>query len=163
MLGDGRLAVTHGTGETRLGVLDPGSGRLTDLDLPYRVYVFGLTAAGQTIATIAGGPAVPTTVISVDVPAGDARTPLVRELSRSTDSLPDPAYLPVPRAARLTGPSGSVVHALVYPPSNPEVRAPEGERPPYIVWVHGGPTAQSSPGSTWRRPSSPAAASASST
>ncbi len=56
-------------------------------------------------------------------------------------ALPDAAYLPVPRAARLTGPSGSVVHALVYPPSNPAVRAPDSERPPYIVWVHGGPTA----------------------
>jgi dipeptidyl aminopeptidase/acylaminoacyl peptidase len=143
VLGDGRLAVTHGTGEARLGVLDPGTGQLDDLDLPYRVYGFDLTAAGQAIATIAGGPTVPTTVISVDIPAtGD---PVVRELSSSTDALPDPAYLPVPRAAELTGPSGSVVHALVYPPSNPDVRAPEGERPPYIVWVHGGPTAQSLP------------------
>jgi len=143
VLGDGRLAVTYGTGEARLGVLDPSTGQLDDLDLPYRVYAFDLTAAGQAIATIAGGPTVPTTVISVDIPAtGD---PVVRELSRSTDALPDPAYLPVPRAAELTGPSGSVVHALVYPPSNPDVRAPEGERPPYIVWVHGGPTAQSLP------------------
>jgi len=146
VLGDGRLAVTYGTGETRLGVLDPGTGQLTELDLPYRVYIFDLTAVGQTIATIAGGPAVPTTVISVDVPAaGDSGAPAARELSRSTDALPDPAYLPVPRTAELTGPSGSVVHALVYPPSNPGARAPEGERPPYIVWVHGGPTAQSLP------------------
>jgi dipeptidyl aminopeptidase/acylaminoacyl peptidase len=146
VLGDGRLAVTHGTGEAKLGVLDPGTGQLHDLDLPYRVYLFDLTAAGQTIATIAGGPAVPTTVISVDVPAaGGQAVPVARELSRSTDALPDPAYLPVPRTAELTGPSGSVVHALVYPPSNPDVRAPEGERPPYIVWVHGGPTAQSLP------------------
>ena len=29
---------------------------------------------------------------------------------------------------------------LVYPPANPAVCAPEGELPPYIVWVHGGPT-----------------------
>jgi dipeptidyl aminopeptidase/acylaminoacyl peptidase len=149
VLGDGRLAVTYGTGEARLGVLDPGTGQLDDLDLPYRVYIFDLTSVGQTIATIAGGPAVPTTVISVDVPAaGDPAAhgvPVARELSRSTDALPDPAYLPVPRTAELTGPSGSVVHALVYPPSNPDVRAPEGERPPYIVWVHGGPTAQSLP------------------
>ncbi|HEU5389961.1 MAG TPA: prolyl oligopeptidase family serine peptidase, partial [Streptosporangiaceae bacterium] len=147
VLGDGRLAVTYGTGEARLGVLDPDSGRLGqlgDLDLPYRAYVFGLTASGQAIATIAGGPTVPTTVISVDVPvAGNPASVVARELSRSTDALPDPAYLPVPRAAELTGPSGSVVHALVYPPSNPAMRAPEGERPPYIVWVHGGPTAQS--------------------
>jgi dipeptidyl aminopeptidase/acylaminoacyl peptidase len=161
LLGDGRLAVAHGTGETRLGVLDPDTGLLADLDLPYQVFVSGLSASGQTIATIAGGPAVPMTVIGVDVPAPgglggvvppgvsrageDPQIPAVRELSRSTDWLPDPAYLPVPRAARLTGPSGSVVHALVYPPANPAVRGPEGERPPYIVWVHGGPTAQAVP------------------
>ena len=144
VLGDGRLAVAYGTGETRLGVLDPDSGRLTDLDLPYQVFVSGVSAAGQAVATIAGGPAVPTTVIGVEVPAagGAAQAPVVRELSRSAGSLPDPAYLPVPRAARLTGPSGSVVHAIVYPPANPAFRGPEGERPPYIVWVHGGPTSQ---------------------
>ncbi len=141
VLGDGRLAVIHGTGETRLAVLDPDTGHLTDLDLPYQVFVSGVSASGQTIAAIASGPAVPTTVIGVEVPAPGGN-PQVRELSRSTDSLPDPAYLPTPRAARLTGPSGSVVHAIVYPPANPAVRGPEGERPPYIVWVHGGPTSQ---------------------
>jgi dipeptidyl aminopeptidase/acylaminoacyl peptidase len=35
------------------------------------------------------------------------------------------------------------VHAHVYPPTNPDVVAPDGELPPYIVVVHGGPTAQS--------------------
>ena len=144
VLGDGRLAVIHGTGETRLAVLDPDSGRLTDLDLPYQVFVSGVSASGQSVAALAGGPAVPTTVITVEVPPSGGK-PQVRELSRSTDSLPDPAYLPVPRAARLTGPSGSVVHAIVYPPANPAVRGPEGERPPYIVWVHGGPTSQVGP------------------
>jgi len=145
VLGDGRLAVTHGTGETRLAVLDPDDGRLTDLDLPYRVFASGVSASGQTIAALAAGPATPTTVIAVDVPPGGdppGGDPQVRELSRSTDTMPDPAYLPEPRAARLTGPSGSVVHAIVYPPANPAVRGPEDERPPYIVWVHGGPTAQ---------------------
>ena len=144
VLGDGRLAVAYGTGESRLGVLDPGKGELTDFGLPYSVFVSGLSAAGQTVATIAGGPAVPMTVIEVDVPAAgqDLGAVAAREVNRSADSLPDAGYLPVPRPARLTGPSGSVVHALVYPPANPGVRGPDGERPPYIVWVHGGPTAQ---------------------
>jgi dipeptidyl aminopeptidase/acylaminoacyl peptidase len=147
VLGDGRIAVTHGTGQTRLGVLDPETGQLTDLDLPYSVFILELCAARQTVATIAGGPTVPMTVIGVDIPApgGDLRAAAARELNRSADSLPDAAYLPVPRAAQLTGPSGSVVHALVYPPANPAVRGPDGERPPYIVWVHGGPTAQAVP------------------
>jgi dipeptidyl aminopeptidase/acylaminoacyl peptidase len=143
LLADGRIAVIHGSGETRLGVLDPATGQLTDLDLPYTVFISGLAAIGRSVATIAGGPAVPMTVITVDIPGPgqDPQAALTRELSRSMDSLPDAAYLPVPRAARLTGPSGSVVHALVYPPANPAVAGPEGERPPYIVFVHGGPTA----------------------
>jgi dipeptidyl aminopeptidase/acylaminoacyl peptidase len=32
------------------------------------------------------------------------------------------------------------VHAFDYPPTNPNVAAPEGEQPPYLVYVHGGPT-----------------------
>ena len=67
VLADGRIAVAYGTGETRLGVLDPEAGRLTELDLPYQVFL-GLSAAGQAVATIAGGPMVPMTVISVDIP-----------------------------------------------------------------------------------------------
>ena len=34
VLGDGRLAVVHGRGGMRLGVLDPDTSELTDLDLP---------------------------------------------------------------------------------------------------------------------------------
>ena len=67
VLADGRIAVAYGTGETRLGVLDPEAGRLTELDLPYQVFL-GLSAAGQAVATIAGGPMVPMTVIGVDIP-----------------------------------------------------------------------------------------------
>jgi dipeptidyl aminopeptidase/acylaminoacyl peptidase len=147
LLADGRIAVVHGSGQTRLGVLDPETGQLTDLDLPYSVFSSGLAALGHSVVTIAGGPAVPMTVIAVDIPAPgqDPQAAQPRELARSMDSQPDAAYLPVPREVRLTGPSGSVVHALVYPPTNPAVQAPDGELPPYIVWVHGGPTSHVSP------------------
>lgn len=49
-------------------------------------------------------------------------------------------FLPTSRAVSFDGPHGPV-HAFDYPPTNPDMRAPEGERPPYIVFVHGGPTA----------------------
>jgi dipeptidyl aminopeptidase/acylaminoacyl peptidase len=149
VLGDGRIAVTHGTGETRLAVLDPDTGELTDVDLPHRVFTAGLAASGQHVVTIAGGAAIPTTVIEVAIPAAGhpgSQTPtipvVVRELNHSEEALPDLAYLPAPGPAQLTGPSGSVVHALVYPPANPAFTGPDSERPPYIVWVHGGPTSQ---------------------
>jgi len=72
VLGDGRIAVTHGTGESRLGVLDPDTGQLTDLDLPYQVFQPWLSASGLAVAAIAGGPALPLTVIRVDIPAAHA-------------------------------------------------------------------------------------------
>ncbi|HEY6310084.1 MAG TPA: prolyl oligopeptidase family serine peptidase [Streptosporangiaceae bacterium] len=139
VLGDGRLAVSHGTGTSRLGVLDPGTGQLTDVDLPCQVVSPWLSASGRSVATIAGGPAVPLSVVRVEV-GESAEAAELRVLRRETEAVPDAAYLPVPRAARLDGRSGSVVHALVYPPSNPAVAAPDGELPPYVVWVHGGPT-----------------------
>lgn len=37
---------------------------------------------------------------------------------------------------------GAVAHGLFYPPTNPYYVGPNGERPPLMVLVHGGPTAQ---------------------
>jgi dipeptidyl aminopeptidase/acylaminoacyl peptidase len=136
LLGDGRIAVTHGTGDMRLAVLDPSSGELADVDVPYRLFLPG-GAAGRSVVGLAGGPAIPLGVVEVDVSTGTAR-----ELRQEADSVPDADYLPVTRAEELAGPAGSVVHALIYPPASPVAKAPEGEAPPYIVWVHGGPTSR---------------------
>jgi dipeptidyl aminopeptidase/acylaminoacyl peptidase len=46
----------------------------------------------------------------------------------------------VPQHVDFEGPYGQIVHALLYPPTNPEVTGPEDQRAPYVVWVHGGPT-----------------------
>lgn len=135
MLGDGRLAVLHGAGGMQLGVLDPETGDMADLSLPYPVFVSGLSADGMSVLGIAGGPATGVSLIRVDVTIG-----AVEVLCRESDAVPDPAYLPAPRQVQLEGQFGRTVHALVYPPANPEVSAPEGELPPYVVWVHGGPT-----------------------
>ena len=142
VLADGRLAAVHGTGETSLGLLDPETGQLTDLDLPFRVFSYGVSVSGQTVAGIAGAPTTPITVFAADVADVADGDVALRRLASNAGSLPDAAYLPTPRLADLTGPSGAVVHALVYPPTSPDAAAPDGELPPYIVWVHGGPTSQ---------------------
>ena len=38
------------------------------------------------------------------------------------------------------------IHIVFYAPTNPEFRAPEGEKPPCIVSVHGGPTGMATQG-----------------
>jgi len=135
MLADGRLAVRHGRGGARLGLLDPETSELTDLDLPFTDILDGICADGSTIVAVGGAPLEPNSVLRID-PATGSCDVLRSEIS----DLPDRRYLPVPRPEELEGPYGRVVHALIYPPGNPEVTGMTGERPPYIVWVHGGPT-----------------------
>jgi dipeptidyl aminopeptidase/acylaminoacyl peptidase len=121
-LADGRLAVLHGLGEFRLGLLDPGTGELTDLDLPgYRTAAGDLAVSGTVIATTAGGPHAPLSVLRID--AGGA----AELMSKRPGDAPDPAYLPDARPVQLSGGQ----HA--------------GELPPYLVHVHGGPTSNSLP------------------
>jgi len=138
VLGDGRLAVTHGQGSMRLGVLDPETSELTDLDLPMTEFAPMLSADGTSVAALAGGPKQPLSVVRVDVESSRSEV-----LRAETDDTLDDAYLPVPRHVEVEGKYGRVVHALVYPPTNPDAAGPEDERPPYVVWVHGGPTAHS--------------------
>jgi len=135
VLGDGRLAVVHGRGSMRLGLLDPETSELTDLDLPLPEFSAELSADGAAIVGLAGGPAQPESVVRVD--AATSRMEIVR---REVDELPGDAYLPVPRHVELEGRYGRVVHALVYAPASPDAKGPAGELPPYVVWVHGGPT-----------------------
>lgn len=48
-------------------------------------------------------------------------------------------WMPRSRAVTFPGPHGPV-HAFDYPPTSPAARGPQDERPPYVVFVHGGPT-----------------------
>ena len=136
LLGDGRLAVAHGAGPARLGILDPESFELKDLDTPFAEFAFDLSADGGSIAGIGGGPTTWPAVVRVD--AATSQT----EVLNDSAELPDTAYLPVPQEVDFEGPYGQVVHALLYRPTNPDVTGPAGERPPFVVWVHGGPTSR---------------------
>ena len=140
VLEDGRIAVLHGTGTYSLGLLDPSSGKLTDVDVPFTVWTPTPVVVGEDIAAVVGSPTEPLTVARINVATGD-----VQRLRPSLDRVPDPAYLPEPRSEALPGPHGRVVHAHVFPPRNPDAQPPSGELPPYVVFVHGGPTAQSFP------------------
>src|SRR5690606_30694580 len=91
-LGDGRLLCVHGTGTQRLGVLDPATGTMDDLDLPYRTLFPNVDVAGSRAVLVAGSPSLPTAVVTVDVPA---RHYEVVRTAVDPQVLPDPEWLPV--------------------------------------------------------------------
>ncbi|MFJ6654437.1 prolyl oligopeptidase family serine peptidase [Microbacterium sp. NPDC091313] len=62
----------------------------------------------------------------------------VERVAGGTSPAPD-AFVPRARPLTVPGPRGPV-HAYAYPPTNPGARGVDGELPPYLVLVHGGPT-----------------------
>jgi len=141
VLADGRLAVAHGRGESRLSLFDPSTGDLTTSGLKVGIH-YSILSSDSTVVAIARSDEMPTSVVSIDL--GDA-TPTVNVARCSIDNLPDAAYLPHAEPRTFTGTNGLDIHAFIYPPKHPDARAPAGERPPYLVFVHGGPTAHVSP------------------
>ncbi|MFK0050149.1 alpha/beta hydrolase family protein [Streptomyces sp. NPDC090741] len=132
---DGRLAVVHGVGERRLGIL-AADGTLTDFEGPATEWHFAATD-GRRIAAVVSSPGQRRTVVLAD-PA-DGSVDIVRAPSGGALD----AYATRPYRRTYRGPGGEDVHAHVHPPYHPGFTGPDGELPPWLVFVHGGPTSRS--------------------
>jgi dipeptidyl aminopeptidase/acylaminoacyl peptidase len=143
LLDDGRIVLAYGrAGADRLAVLEVGKP-LRELDLPYAVFRC-VTVQGTSVVCVAGGPAHEPVVLRVDVDSGkpEVLRP-ARDLGLDPAWFAQPEHVTFPTEDRGTG--IDVAHALVYPPANPEASAPDGDLPPLMVVVHGGPTANAVP------------------
>jgi dipeptidyl aminopeptidase/acylaminoacyl peptidase len=133
-LDDGRLLVLHGN---RLSMMARDRS-LRDLDLPFTSWAPMLHTDGGRFVAIGSSATSAPCVVLVDP---DGR----HEIVHTAAAVPvGPEWLPVPTRHTFPSAGGRVVHALVYPPTSPVARAPLGESPPYLVFVHGGPTGQAS-------------------
>ncbi len=132
----GRVAVLHGVGAKRLGILDPATGDIDDLDTPHTEWSPTLAVIGDSLVGVAGAPDRALDVVRVDLSTG------AWEQLRPAQSSSRHTYLPTPEARVFRGLDGRDIHAALYPPANPDFTAPAGERPPYVVFVHGGPTSR---------------------
>jgi acetyl esterase/lipase len=138
-LGAGRHAVLN---SGRLAVLDERTGEVSPVGSAAE-----LTAWGSCIAVHAGG--------VVGVAAGPAReltvvhasldSPSLTELSPAAAVAVPEEYLPSPIERVFTTAGGEPVPAYVFLPRNPDFTAPNGELPPFLVHVHGGPTGRAYP------------------
>ncbi len=139
-LDDGRLVVLHGRGEAQMSLLDPVTGDLEPVAAGLGWHE-ELGVHGQHVAGVAGSATTPNTVVVVN--AADSS---VSPLRASTDHVPDARYLSESHPETFPSVNGRVVHAHVYPPHNGDCVAPTGEHPPYLAFVHGGPTSHVAPG-----------------
>ncbi len=143
VLTDGRLVAAVGwEGGDGIGVVS-ADGELRRLDLPYRTFRY-LGAQGSAVVCVAASPSSEPVVLRVDVDAGAAEVLRpARDLGLDRSWFSTPEHVTFPTEDRGTGIASA--HALVHPPTNPQVAGPEGELPPLLVVVHGGPTAAARP------------------
>jgi dipeptidyl aminopeptidase/acylaminoacyl peptidase len=143
VLADGRLVAAVGwEGGDGIGVVS-ADGELRRLDLPYGTFRY-LGAQGSAVVCVAASPSSEPVVLRVDVDAGAAEVLRpARDLGLDRSWFSTPEHVTFPTEDRGTGIASA--HALVHPPTNPQVAGPEGELPPLLVVVHGGPTAAARP------------------
>jgi dipeptidyl aminopeptidase/acylaminoacyl peptidase len=121
-------------GVSKLAHLRVGSGKLEPIGNPYQE-IRELRVAPGFVALLGGGPTIPAEIVRVDLSNIEFEV-----LAQSIPDLPHTGYLSVPESISYPSAGGRTSHAFYYPPTNQDVRAPEGTKPPVIVISHGGPT-----------------------
>ncbi|MCS6888492.1 MAG: S9 family peptidase [Chloroflexus sp.] len=138
-LPDGRvLAAFCRQSQWHLVVIGP-DGRAEPIELPVSLINI-VNGTGERALVIGSSPTMPATLFLLDL-ANRSLTPI-----RRSGELPvDPVYLSLPEVISFPSASGRTAYGIFYPPHNPDFIAPEGERPPLLVMIHGGPTSAAYP------------------
>jgi dipeptidyl aminopeptidase/acylaminoacyl peptidase len=136
-LSDERLVLTIvRDGFDSLVVVD-SNGDHSDISIPPGTHRGRLVSDGQTIVVVSGSGSSLDAVRAIDLSDGSAT------ILQSAGTL-DTAY--VSEAQPITFPSDDgPTYAFFYPPHNPDFVGPGGEKPPLVVFSHGGPTGASRP------------------
>lgn len=131
-LAHGRIVAVRTNGADEV-VLIKSDGSEKRLDVPATAHVSVDDVSGSRVLISGGGASVSAGLWCVDVDSG--------EVERVRGGQPvDEAWMPPATRSTFESPSGPV-HAFDYAPANPDAEASDAELPPYIVFVHGGPSA----------------------
>ena len=150
-----RVLVEHGRAATSLSVLRISTGELSALDCPLTQIGTAHLREDGLLALTGASPTQFTGIHVARLDLGDAAadgagssapalSPLTL-LRSSRDDAPAPGLLPEGESIEVPLPDGGVVHAIVHRPRQEGFAGREGELPPFIAQVHGGPTAHVSP------------------
>ncbi len=125
-------------GRWSLGTVDL-SGELNWIETPY-TEIDGIDVTGSAAVFRGASPSEPSALVRLDLLTGE-REVLKRSAELSRDLR---RYVSIARSVSFPSATGEAVHAFHLAPRNPDFAAPEGEKPPLIIRLHGGPTAAAS-------------------
>lgn len=132
---DGRIIAVRTNGRDEVVVIT-SEGAVGRIDVPADAHVSVDDVSGSRVLLSGGASGAEAGLWCVDIDSG--------EVVAVCGGRPlDATWMPPARAVTFEGPNGPV-HAFDYAPVHPDASAAAGELPPYIVLVHGGPTAHAS-------------------
>lgn len=132
VLSDGRIVAVRTNGADALALIDADGGeRLLPAEAVTRMNVEDVRGS-RVLLSGAGPRGAGLWEIDVDDPES------ARTIAGAASPWGD-EWMPRARPFTVLGPHGPV-HAYDYPPTSPVAEGPADERPPYVVFVHGGPT-----------------------
>jgi dipeptidyl aminopeptidase/acylaminoacyl peptidase len=139
-LSGGRIACAFiDQGVTKLSIRQP-DGTLQPVESPYTDIAYLSCNWDSGAAMVAAGPATPSGVVLLDAGSGVLTPATLTEAER----LPE-RYVSMPRSVGFPTTGGQTAYGFYYPPTNPDFQGPGDERPPLVVFVHGGPTSHVGP------------------
>ena len=136
-LDDGRIVALPLSPEGDRLVVIAADG-VVEVPTPFASFQDRLATIGSKVVLTAAGPDRATAIVAIDVDTAEIetlRTPDGPGIDPAFHSLPERVVFPTP-----DGPA----YALFYPPASPDFVGPEGEAPPIIVTIHGGPSSSTS-------------------
>ncbi len=143
LMDDGRVAFVYSDGGLdHLAVREPDFGRVVQLSVPHTM-IDGLAASASRLLYLGAGPT--TELHLAEAVLDGTALESVDAVVSPRDLGLDPGWFSSPEPIAFPTAGSATAHALYYPPTNPEVEAPGGEKPPLLVLIHGGPTSAARP------------------
>ncbi|MCC6803938.1 MAG: S9 family peptidase, partial [Anaerolineae bacterium] len=128
------LAANNRLGTWHIGIIDAEAGTYTDIPTEF-TFIIRLEVVGDSAYLIAASPTQARSLVRLDLKTGQTTV-----LDSSVKYAIPADYISPGRHITYPTQNGLRAYGFYHPPRSPDSRAPEGELPPLIVPVHGGPT-----------------------
>lgn len=139
ILHDGRIACSVvQKGISSLWIFDPSDSSFNEMDLPY-CSIISINSYKNNLFFIASSSNETTRIVNYSLEDNSleaVKTCGTTPLTQENIAIPKPISYPTS--------DNQEAHALFYEPKNNKYQVPENEKPPLIVFVHGGPTSKTS-------------------
>jgi len=121
-------------GLSHLAALELNTKQFTSIQMPYTDIV-DILAGNGFVTFFAGSSTLPATLLKMNT-----ETLRLEIIKQTLDTTVDNGYLSQAKPVSFPTTNNQIAHAIYYAPQSKDYIAPENEKPPLIVFTHGGPT-----------------------